>query len=232
MAPLSIEERQSLRLEIEANLALLKSSRDELTAKRFEIEKQSQVLIQPQEILEDTIQPLDNTIIVILDTILDSGKITEGQLKALKASPDPLQNGIYYQYHPKEKDYKKAMEYYQSVSSNPIAKNMIGMLYHNGLGVDIDVALAVSYYKQAIEQDNNKYALYNLGNIYHTGGKHDQAVKLFYESLLQGFAPAVSMLGRCNPQDVINFLIEKEYRPGGDGYKAVKADFEKNLESL
>ena len=48
------------------------------------------------------------------------------------------------------------------------AQNAMGVIYHNGFGVEQDMAKAHTWYALSAEQGNS-FALLNLGNIYHLG---------------------------------------------------------------
>lgn len=78
------------------------------------------------------------------------------------------------------------------------AQLKLGYLYDKGLGVGKDKQLARDWYIKSAKQDN-KYAQFLLGNLYHTGGlgkvNIHNALKWYKASAKNGFMPANLALG-------------------------------------
>ncbi|KAK8870233.1 hypothetical protein M9Y10_008110 [Tritrichomonas musculus] len=74
-------------------------------------------------------------------------------------------DGKYY-----KKNIMDAIKYYKEASSfnNQYAKNNLGIIYKNGFENEIQpkLGLAKEYFKEAINQKNDKIAMYNLAHMY------------------------------------------------------------------
>ena len=78
---------------------------------------------------------------------------------------------MYYQGLGVEKDYLKAMEWYQKAAAqgNANAQNNIGVLYENGgFGVEQDYSKAMEWYQKATLQGVAR-AQYHIGILYLNG---------------------------------------------------------------
>ena len=65
-----------------------------------------------------------------------------------------------------EVDYAKARDYYEQAAAkgNADALNNLGVLYHNGYGVERDYNKALEYYQKAVDAGSQK-AVENLANL-------------------------------------------------------------------
>ena len=108
----------------------------------------------------------------------------------------------YYNGDGVEKDYEKAVEYYEKAAEleNAAAQNNLGLCYENGHGVLQDYKEAVKWYRKAAEQGNT-VAQYNLGHCYANGigvpRDHKEAVKWYRKAAEQGDTAAQNNLGGC-----------------------------------
>ncbi|KAF0977030.1 hypothetical protein FDP41_003683 [Naegleria fowleri] len=82
-------------------------------------------------------------------------------------------------------DYEKAISLFESsdsLKSHYFSQNMMGNIYSNGNGVDIDYTKAKEYYEMAAKQ-NYSSGFHNLGNMYYYGNGVQQdftkAMELF-----------------------------------------------------
>jgi uncharacterized protein len=95
-----------------------------------------------------------------------------------------------------EKNYKKALEWFEKSGDDHALVNMAYM-YQNGQGVEKNIHRAIELYEKAAEKKNID-ALYNLGCIYFSGveGKVDleKAKNYFKEAANQGDTEAERML--------------------------------------
>ena len=108
----------------------------------------------------------------------------------------------YYNGDGVEKDYEKAVEYYEKAAEleNAAAQNNLGLCYENGHGVLQDYKEAVKWYRKAAEQGNT-VAQYNLGHCYANGigvpRDYKEAVKWYRKAAEQGDTAAQNNLGGC-----------------------------------
>lgn len=116
------------------------------------------------------------------------------------------------------KDYKKAKDFFEEASLNESsdAKNALGYMYENGLGVNIDGEQARNFYTEAAEM-GNMTAQYNLGVMYFEGiakvkKNYDLAIVWFEKAAEQGCLDAKEQLGS------VYYLgengVEKNYEKG------------------
>lgn len=101
-------------------------------------------------------------------------------------------------------DYAKARKAFQRLAEqgNSDAQLKLGLMYHYGLGVKENDAVAYGWVRKAAEQANAE-AQYQLGNMYVYGfgvpkGERDpdlQAVQWYFKAALQGHAEAQYSLG-------------------------------------
>lgn len=87
-----------------------------------------------------------------------------------------------------EKDYKKAMDYFQQ-SQNQYALNLLGHMYQFGLGIEVNQYTAVSYYEKSAFK-GNCYAQYELATAYATGKgvlRNEDEANVYYTKAYQGF---------------------------------------------
>jgi TPR repeat protein len=88
----------------------------------------------------------------------------------------------------KNGDYAAAFAGFQELAKqgNPNAMNNLGLMYANGLGVDVDLAAARRWYEEAAGKGSLS-AVNNLGAMYETG----QGVPQNYEEAATRYATAV-----------------------------------------
>ncbi|MBQ9521043.1 MAG: toll/interleukin-1 receptor domain-containing protein [Oscillospiraceae bacterium] len=94
-------------------------------------------------------------------------------------------------------NYTKAREYYEQAArkGNTMALYLLGQLYYEGAGVDVDYTKAREYYEPAAEQ-GNKYALYRLAMLYEYGQgvpmNYPKAIEYYQQAADQGYADAAA----------------------------------------
>ena len=101
-----------------------------------------------------------------------------------------------------KQNIKKAIKYYKDASNfyHECAKNNLGILYKNGFGEDVqkNIGLAIEYFKEGINQKNDKICMYNLSHIYiydePIEGCLDESIQLLIQSSKQDFNPAKALL--------------------------------------
>lgn len=83
-------------------------------------------------------------------------------------------------------------------NGNPVAENMLGLLYLNGVGTSVDNDLAFKYITSSANKENAT-AQYNLGRLYKYGIScnlsFDEAIKWFTKASLNGNQRAAYTLG-------------------------------------
>jgi len=135
--------------------------------------------------------------------------------------------------HGFDQDYGKAMERYKlaSVEGNSTAKNNIGWLYLNGLGVERNLKAAAEWFEKAAQYDNTT-AMINLGNICEGYGSSDEgnpdykgAVKWYTQAAQLGDPKAKLNLGNMYHY---GHGVRKNYRKAAETYKelAMSGDVE------
>ncbi|GEM_PF-1518550 len=74
------------------------------------------------------------------------------------------------EYQEVKKNYALALEYYQKAAELGYAEaqNSLGMMYHQGIGVQQNLGSAEQWFRKAAEQDLSE-AQYNLGQMYYSG---------------------------------------------------------------
>ena len=108
----------------------------------------------------------------------------------------------YYYGHGVQKDYTKAVEWYQKAANqgNATAQCNLGFCYYYGYGVQQDYKQAVEWYQKAANQ-GYAFAQYNLGICYRDGHgvqqDYTQAVEWHKKAAEQGYASAQCSLGFC-----------------------------------
>ena len=75
----------------------------------------------------------------------------------------------------------------------PLAKYILGKIYHDGFYVDRDLDKAIECYKQS---GNNKFAYNRLANIYRELGDNDLYVHYLYQSADENFSVAQFKIGK------------------------------------
>lgn len=117
-----------------------------------------------------------------------------------------------------EADYVKSAKYYEmaAAQNNPIALNNLGSLYFNGIGVEKDIAHALSLFEQATDLGNENAAI-NLAFINLSGGRKDavrnrRAVELLQKAQEKSNI-AKFMLGYAYYR---GFVVEKDYEKAFD----------------
>lgn len=121
--------------------------------------------------------------------IPDAEKIKYLKLIADKGSvPAQLKLADIYCYNIREKNFEKALFYYQKAAKYyPEANYNIGEMYYNGWGVNKDVKLAKTYYEKGNYVGEERCAE-KLADYLYDEGKIDEACKI-YESLGQIKSP-------------------------------------------
>ena len=116
------------------------------------------------------------------------------------------------------KDYKKALEYFNPAADagNAKAQNYLGYMYQNGYGVTRYYEKALEYYQKAAEQGYAE-AQNHLGDIYfYDKGEFEQAREWYEKAAEQGHADA-----QCNLGDMYYFGIggEQSYPKAEEWYQ-------------
>ncbi|MBQ4401601.1 MAG: toll/interleukin-1 receptor domain-containing protein, partial [Synergistaceae bacterium] len=103
---------------------------------------------------------------------------------------------MYFYGREVEKDYGKAMEWYQraAANGNSNAQFSIGYMYQNGLGVAQDYVKAMEWYEKAVS-NGNVTAQHNIGWMYYQGQDYAKALEWFEKAASNGFAAAQSCIG-------------------------------------
>lgn len=132
--------------------------------------------------------------------------VNQGNTEAIKLM------GEHY-YIGKNKDYKKAVEYYSiAAKSDPDSQSILGAIYtFGGYGIKVDQEKAFFWYEKAM-QGKNLTGIINVASayLYGRGVQQDctKAISLFQEQANKNFWPAQDFLGhmyfdgRCLNKDV------------------------------
>ena len=98
-------------------------------------------------------------------------------------------------------EFEAALEVLLPAAENghPVAQNVVGVSYEQGMGVAQDIDTAIGWYQAAIDQGLGK-AMHNLGVIYQHGrhgrtGRHAEARALFERAVEAGYVGSYSNLG-------------------------------------
>lgn len=93
---------------------------------------------------------------------------------------------IYYDNKYLKKDIKKSIHYLKESSSfnNKNAKNLLGIIYKNCDGVERNIANAIIYFNEAIQQGNDSYSMYNLARIYYFGIEEERDISKSIDLLI------------------------------------------------
>jgi hypothetical protein len=93
-------------------------------------------------------------------------------------------------------NYKEAAKYFQigADAGIPNSQYMLGLLYHDGLGVKQDIGNAIDLYKEAMEQGHAE-AANNLGNIFLNAEEYSQAFLYFQRAFEKESAAGAFNLG-------------------------------------
>ena len=85
---------------------------------------------------------------------------------------------MYYYGYGVNKDYKKAVEWYQKSADQgyKLAQNDLGHMYDQGYGIDKDYKRAIEWYQKSADQGCED-AQYSLGNMYYYGYGVDKDYK-------------------------------------------------------
>lgn len=126
---------------------------------------------------------------------------------AMEADIQGKQSGRLGTFYYQEKNYSKAMEYYQKALTlkNGKAAVGIGNMYKSGNGVKKDYKIAVQYYNKGVEF-NVPNAYHNMGIMYYYGNGVQQDYRKAMEYCLKA-----SQIGCCGGE---NNLIGIMYRNG------------------
>lgn len=90
-------------------------------------------------------------------------------------------------------NYYKAFEYLSKSAEAGISNaiNVLGVMYLNGTGVNIDIQKSINLFNKAINIDNNIFASYNLACLYFDGIKvpkePEKAFRLFHIVIDNGY---------------------------------------------
>eukprot|EP01135_Chromosphaera_perkinsii_P010824 Nk52_evm19s2241 gene=Nk52_evmTU19s2241 len=120
------------------------------------------------------------------------------------------------------KSYDTAFKRYMAAAKFglPAACNMVGTMFENGLGREIDLPSAVYWYKEAAENDLGD-ALNNLGRLHENGKGVEKCVKTaedYYRKAAEnGHADAQANLGYLYEKGLIG--LEPNYELANDWYK-------------
>ena len=110
---------------------------------------------------------------------------------------------VYHEGKYVERDVQKAIHYYKNASSFNFqyAKNNLGILYEFGFGNEIPKkpGLAIEYFKEAINQNNDPIAMFNLAQFYLFNGSTindniDKSIELLIKSSIHGFENSKCLL--------------------------------------
>jgi TPR repeat protein len=114
-----------------------------------------------------------------------------------------------------EKQYEKALEYFQLAADNgnAVAQDKLGIMYHKGYGVEKSYQKAVEYYQLSADNGYSN-AQINLDNL------KSSKEYIQYELLEQ------RKIHELLKQQIEFLETQIKYRPGGSGYKEVKEHFE------
>ncbi len=98
-----------------------------------------------------------------------------------------------------QKNEKKAFFWVKKAAEKKYLDGIIALAWHylNGVGVEIDYNLAIKYYKEALNIENNPASLFSLGQRYYE--KKEYAKAIFYlEKAIEDFQhlKACYILGR------------------------------------
>ena len=128
---------------------------------------------------------------------------------------------MYYNGTGVEKDYHKAVEWYQKSAIKRIAKAQcnLGYMYYNGFGVEKDYQKAVEWYQKSANQ-GCAAAQCNLGVMYRNGfgveKDYHKAIELYQKAINQGNATAQYNLGFMYEN---GFGVEKDYNLAVEWYQ-------------
>ena len=117
---------------------------------------------------------------------------TEDNFQINEVTEEAIKNSF------REKDYNKCYQLSIQNPENPIAQYYLGVLYHNGFGIDNNYQEAVKWYKKSAAQ-GNEMAMNNLGSLYQGGKGVNQsmkeALKWYLKAADKDFAPSITSVG-------------------------------------
>lgn len=215
--PAQINKKAPVKAELDINndaqmLAAMETDPESVARRLNQIEPSSLV----EEVIAIPVDPVEAAPIIIVDQaykaslkrrissdnrLSDVAKKIETQ--AFEGVPEAQHDmgAIYVAGHGKIKpDLKRAVFWFREAADNGIgnAKYNLGVLYHQGLGVDADLDKAISLYKEAADSGHAE-AQYNLGiaNIEGIGVPYNpgNAAQYFEKAANQGVVEAAYNLG-------------------------------------
>lgn len=73
---------------------------------------------------------------------------------------------IYFEVLNGNYDIEKAIHFFKEVSSCNQYENNLGVINKTGKGVEKDISKSIEYFKDAVNQNNDPIAMFNLAHIY------------------------------------------------------------------